>query len=176
MSTLVILAAGLAWLGASLTALSEARRGLALGLALTGAGLGGAVLATRPLGALLLTLSGVLAGLLRLRGGADGWGVLPAGSTPSIVLCVVVLVASLVLGGTLFQGNESAPSVAALAVALVAAVQLLGSRRRQPALAIGSTLALGLGAFGSTGDILGGSLVAVALAAIPAAEAEEVPT
>jgi hypothetical protein len=174
MSTLVVLAAGLAWLGASLTALSEARRGLALGLVLTGAGLAGAALPTRPLGALLLALSGILSALLRLRDGTAGWGVLPPGSTPGIVLSVAVLVASLVLAGTVLQGVGSAAMIAPLAVSVVAAVRILSSRRRQAALATGSALALALGALGGTGDVLAGSLVAVALAAIPAAEAEEV--
>jgi hypothetical protein len=174
-SAIAVLAAGLAWLGASVTALSEARRGLALGLVLTGAGLAGAVLATRPLGAGLLALSAVLAALLRLRDGPDGWGVLPPGSTPGIVLSVAVLVASLVLAGTAFQAGGSVATVAPLAVSAVSAVRLLSSRSRQAALTTGSALALALGALGGTGDILVGSLVAVALAAIPSAEAEEVP-
>jgi len=176
-SAIALLAAALAWLGASVTALSEARRGLALGLILTGAGLAGSVLASRPLGAGLLLLAAILAALLRLRDGPAGWGVLPAGSTPGIVLSVAVLVASLVLAGTAFQGTGSAAAVAPLAVAAVSAVRLLSSQGRQAALATASALALALGALGSTGDILAGSLVAVAVAAIPAAEAEseEVP-
>jgi hypothetical protein len=42
------------------------------------------------------------------------------------------------------------------------------------ALAVGSTLALGLGAFGGLGDAVAGGLVAIALSAIPALEVEEV--
>jgi hypothetical protein len=164
-----------AWLGASVTALSEARRGLALGLVLTGAGLAVVELAThRPLAALLLAISAVLAALLRLRDGSVGWGVLPAGSTPGIVLSVAVLVGSLVLAGTVLGGSGSAAVVAPLAVSVLAAVRLLSSRSRQAALATASALALGLGALGGTGDVVAGSLVAVALAAIPASEAKEV--
>jgi hypothetical protein len=170
-STIAVLAAGLAWLGASVTALSDARRGLALGLFLTGAGLAGSVLATRPLGAALLALSAIVAALLRLRDGPGGWGVLPAGSTPGIVLGVAVLVASLVLAGTAFQGRGSVAAVAPLAVSAMSAIRLLSSRSRQVALATSSALALALGALGGTGDILAGCLIAVALAAIPAAEA-----
>jgi hypothetical protein len=174
MSSLVLVGAALSWLGASVVALSEARRGLALGLALTGVGLAGAVLSTRPLGALLLLVGAALAALLRLRDGAEAWGVLPPGSTPGIVLSVVVLVASVVLASTVFQGTSSAAGLAPLAVAVVSTVRLLSSSSRQVALAAGSALALALGAFGSTGDILAGSLVAVALAAIPATDLEEV--
>jgi hypothetical protein len=174
MSTLVLVAAAMSWLGASVVAVSEARRGLALGLALIGVGLAGAVLSTRPLGALLLLFGAALAALLRLRDGEDGWGVLPPGSTPGIVLSVVVLVASVVLASTVFQGTSSASGLAPFAVAAVSTVRLLSSSRRQVALGAGSALALALGAFGSTGDILAGSLVAVALAAIPATDLEEV--
>jgi hypothetical protein len=85
---------------------------------------------------------------------------------------VAVLVASLVLAGTAFQASGSVATVAPLAVSAVSAVRLLSSRSRQAALATGSALALALGALGGTGDILVGSLVAVALAAIPSAEAE----
>lgn len=172
MIALAILGAALAWLGASLTALSQGRRGLALGLALTGAGLALAVLTTQALGALLLAVSAVVAALLRLRDGAAGWGVLPAGSAPGIVLSVAVLVASLLLAGTVFGGF--AATVAALAVSAVSAVRLLSGGSRQEALATGSALALGLGALGGSGDVVAGGLVAVALAAIPAAEAEGV--
>jgi hypothetical protein len=100
--------------------------------------------------------------------------VLPPGSTPGIVLSVVVLVASVVLASTVFQGTSSASGLAPFAVAAVSTVRLLSSSRRQVALGAGSALALALGAFGSTGDILAGSLVAVALAAIAATDLEEV--
>ena len=159
MTALFILAAGVAWLGASVTALSEARRGLALGLVLTGTGLAGVDLAThRPLAALLLAISAVLAALLRLRDGSVGWGVLPAGSTPGIILSVAVLVGSLVLGGTVLGGSGSSAVVAPLAVSVLAAVRLLSSRSRQAALATAAALALGLGALGGTGDVVAGCL------------------
>jgi hypothetical protein len=174
MQALAILAVGLAWLGASTAALSHGRRGLALGVALTGAGLAGASITADPLGAAVLAVAALFAALLRLRDGAGGWGLLPAGSTPGIVASVVVLAASVVLAGTALQGPNLAPRVAPLAVALVSATRLLSTRTRQVALAVGSTLALALGAFGGLGDVVAGSLVAVALSAIPATEAEEV--
>jgi hypothetical protein len=118
----------------------------------------------------------LLAALLRLRDGSAGWGLLPPGSTPGIVASVAVLVASILLAGTVLQGPNSASTVAALAVALVSATRLLSTRSRQVALAVGSTLALALGAFGGLGDAVAGGLVALALSAIPAAEVEEVRT
>jgi hypothetical protein len=91
------------------------------------------------------------------------------------VASVVVLAASVVLASTVLQGpNSASPVVAPLAVALVSATRLLSTRTRQVALAVGSALALGIGAFGGLGDAVAGGLVAIALSAIPAAEAEEV--
>jgi hypothetical protein len=175
MQALLLGAAGLAWFGATLTSLAEARRGLALGLVLTGAGLAGVVAGSRPLDALLLAGAAVGTALLRMRDGPAGWGLLP-GSTPGIVLSIVVLVASVLLAGTFLQGPMSVWALGPLAVALVAGVRLLAVDERASALAAGAALALALGAFGTTAAILTGGLVALALGAIPAAEAEEVAT
>lgn len=176
MQALLLAAAALAWLGATFTSLAEARRGLALGLALTGIGLAGVVAASRPLDALLLVVAAIGTALLRLRDGPSGWALLPAGSTPSIVLSIAVLVASVLLAGTFLQGPMSAWSLAPLAVALVAAAHLLTIEDRAGALAAGAALALALGAFGTTEAILTGGLVALALGAIPAAETRETAT
>jgi hypothetical protein len=176
MQALLLGAAGLAWFGATLTSLAEARRGLALGLVLTGAGLAGVVAGSRPLDALLLAGAAVGTALLRMRDGPAGWGLLPPGSTPGIVLSIVVLVASVLLAGTFLQGPMSVWALGPLAVALVAGVRLLAVDERASALAAGAALALALGAFGTTAAILTGGLVALALGAIPAAEGEEVAT
>jgi hypothetical protein len=174
MQALPLLAAGLAWFGVTLTALAEGRRGFALGLALTGAGLAGVQLgAGRPLNALLLAGAALLSASLRLRDGPRGWGLLPPGSTPGIVLSIVVLVACVLLAGALLQGAAGIPSLAPLAVALVAAGRVLTVVQRQPALAAASALALALAGFGSLAATVAGGLVAVALAAFPAASAEE---
>jgi hypothetical protein len=176
MQGLFLAAGALAWFGATVTSLAEARRGLALGLVLTGAGLAGVIAGSRPLDALLLAGAAVGTALLRLRDGRAGWALLPPGATPGIVLSIVVLVASVLLAGTFLQGPMSVGALAPLAVALVAALRLLAVDDRASALAAGAALALALGAFGTTSAILTGGLVALALGAIPAAEAEEVAT
>jgi hypothetical protein len=84
-----------------------------------------------------------------------------------------VLVACVLLAGALVQGAAGILSLAPLAVALVAAGRLLTVVQRQPALAAASALALALAGFGSLAATVAGGLVAVALAAIPAATAEE---
>jgi hypothetical protein len=174
MQALPLLAAGLAWFGATLTTLAEGRRGLALGLVLTGAGLGGIQLSSgRPLNALVLVAAALLSAALRLRDGASGWGLLPPGSTPSIVLGIAVLVACVLMAGALLQGAAGIASLAPLAVALVAAGRLLTVVRRQPSLAAASVLALALAGFGTLAATVAGGLAALALAAFPAGEAEE---
>lgn len=174
MQALPLLAAGLAWFGATLTTLAEGRRGFAFGLALAGAGLSGVQLsAGRPLNALVLAGAALLSAALRLRDGPGGWGLLPPGSTPGIVLSIVVLVACVLLAGALLQGAAGIPSLAPLAVALVAAGRLLTVVRRPPALAAASGLALALAGFGTLAATVAGGLVALALAAFPAANAEE---
>ena len=82
-------AALLAWLGAALVVLADARRGLALGLAIVTVGL--AALAWgggQPVGAVALAAGG-LTGVLRCWTGAPPtWGLMPPGSTPRLVLCI----------------------------------------------------------------------------------------
>jgi hypothetical protein len=121
----------------------------------------------------VLAGAALLSASLRLRDGPRGWGLLPPGSTPGIVLSIVVLVACVLLAGALLQGAAGIPSLAPLAVALVAAGRVLTVVQRQPALAAASALALALAGFGSLAATVAGGLVAVALAAFPAASAEE---
>jgi hypothetical protein len=82
-------AAFAAWLGAAVIVLTDGRRGLAAGLALTAvafallAWIGG-----ERIGATALLLGGAGAAVLRLRKGPDAWGVMPPGSTPRLVLAI----------------------------------------------------------------------------------------
>jgi hypothetical protein len=176
MEAFQVAAAALAWFGATLATLSEARRGLAVGLALAGLGLALSVWPERPIEAALLAAAGLLAAGLRLRDGPGGWGVLPPGSTPGIVLSLVVVLALGLLAGTVLSGTTFTSSLAPLAAALVVGARLLTVSRRAAALTAGSALALALAAFGSegsSGTVLVGGAVAIALGAIPAGEARE---
>jgi hypothetical protein len=168
--------AGIAWLGAALVVLGHGRRGMALGLLVTSAGLGLVAHGSgRPSAAICLAAGGVVAAGLRLRDGDAGWGLIPTGSTPRLVLCLIVLVAVILIGTTL-QG--STPTlVAALAVTTLAAARALTADRRSVALAAGSALALGLGVAGTSAPAptvaIAAALVAVGIALIPAAPGSE---
>lgn len=164
MTALATAGVALAWLGATLVALSEARRGLALGLALAGLGLGLAVDMSQGLVAAGgLALAGLVSGLLNLRDGPSGWGLLPPGSTPRVVLSALALAASVLVGGAFQGGPGAAARVAALAAGSIAGVRLLTAGGRFEALGAASTLALAFGGLGTAGAAVAGSAVAVAV-------------
>ena len=173
MTGLAVAAAALAWLGAATTTLAEGRRGLALGLLLTGLGLAGVTVARSPTAAAVLALAGLVAGALRLRDGAPGWRVMPPGSTPGIVASVVVLVASAVLAGVALQ-RPNPSTFAPFAVVTISAIRVLNAGGRQAVLAAASALALGLGALGNVTDAVAAGLVAAVLGMVPAEGAQEV--
>jgi hypothetical protein len=162
---------GTAWLGASLLMLSHGRRGLALGLLVTAAGLGLVAYASGRLPvAICLVAGGVVAAVPRLRDASPGWGFMPTGSTPRFVLCLLVLVAVALIGTTL-QGATPLMDTA-LIVSSLAAARTLTADARPISLAAASALALGLGLAGTAPLALtvavAGALVAAGLALIPA--------
>src|SRR5581483_3778053 len=94
-----------AWVGGSLILLSDGRRGLALGLAVLGGGLAGLALdAGHAFAAVALAAGGAGAGALRLREGADGWGIMPPGSTPRLILATVSALIALYLAAVITEG------------------------------------------------------------------------
>lgn len=170
--------AGLAWLGAAVLVLSDGRRGLAAGIAVAAVGLAAALAATSAAAAGLVLAGGLASALLRLRGGRPGWGLLPPGSTPRLILCVVAGAAALYLG-ILMAGSAGPPlAVAGLAAAGLATARLLGSDRRQDALACSALAALGLAALEATGAAsaaiaaAGAAAVVAVLVSIPKAGGE----
>jgi hypothetical protein len=171
---------GLAWLGAAILVLSDARRGLTVGLVVASFGLALARLVEGdPVDAGLLLGFGLLSALAGLRRNhRRGWGLLQAGSTPRIVLCVVLGGAALWLAIGILDspGDPQGRAAAAIAMALGAG-RLLGGRDPRAALAAASLVALGVGTIAAmatteaTGALIGG-IAAVALNLIPTSEGE----
>ncbi len=119
-----VAAAFVAWLGVSLVVLSDARRGLALGTLLAGAGLAGVALPEAgPAGALALGAGGAVAAVKRFTAGPAGWGILPPGSTPRLILCVAGGLLALWVGLAVMTGEG-----AALRFAVMSGVGLAGAR------------------------------------------------
>lgn len=166
---LAALGPGLAWLGAAIVLLADARRGLALGLVITGVGLGVVAIARgEPVVAGALFAGAVAGALLRLRDGRPGWGLAPAGSTPRLVLCLLVLAVLPLLNAS--SHGTSPTLLATFAVSCLAAARLLTAGSRSVALAAAATLALGLG-LGEVGNLpvaIAAAVVAVALGSIAA--------
>jgi hypothetical protein len=165
--------AGVTWAGASLMVVSDGRRSQALGLALVGAGLGGVVWSEGPQAAgFLLALGAAVAALLHLRRGAAGWLVMPAGSTPRLILAVV--------GGliALWIGASGGATDSALRVAIFTVIVLMGARIVQGgshgvALAAVAALAVAIGS--ASTEESRGVLIPI-VAAIAAGASALVPT
>jgi hypothetical protein len=136
-------AAFVAWLGAAVIVLSEGRRGLALGLALTTVSF--AVMAWADgerIGAAALLLGGVVATIQRLRTGRDIWGVMPAGSTSRLVLSIAGGLVALWIATSVMTGTGAPQRFVALSV-----IGLMGARvliDNEPAAVLTALAALAL--------------------------------
>jgi hypothetical protein len=160
-----------AWLGGSLIVLSDGRRGLAAGLALVGAALGGLAWATgEPYGALALAAGGLAGAGLRLRVGPPAWGLMEPGSTPRIILTVVAGLFALWIAVTVSSGDQAALRFGILAVLGLAGARLLYARELGASLTAAAALALVMGAAAGviSGDAWLASCLVAALIAIAA--------
>ena len=179
MTVLAFAAVVVAWLGGSFLVLSDARRGVALGVALYAAGLS-MTLYNMPLAAIALGLAGLAAAALRLRDGAPRWGTLPPGSTPRLLMCVISGVLAGFVGVSILAGPGPAPvRVVILLGGAMGAARLLSTLRREAALASTSVLALAVGgAAAASGGraaltvVAAAAIAAVLLGVLPAAETE----
>jgi hypothetical protein len=118
------LAAFVAWLGAAIIVLADGRRGLALGLGLiTVAFTALAWAGGETLGAAALFAGGAVASARALGSGAEGWGLMPPGSTPRLVLSVAVGLVALWFAASVTFGTGAPVRFAGLAV-----LGLMGAR------------------------------------------------
>jgi hypothetical protein len=125
-------------------------------------------------------VAGLVAAGLRLRDGLPGWGTLPPGSTPRLLLCVVSGVLSAFVGASLLEGPGSAQArVAILLGGAMGAARLLSTTKRKAALAAIATTMLAIGgAEAASGGpaaatvVAAAALGAVLLGVLPATEAE----
>ena len=123
--------------------LADGRRGLALGLALIAVAFaalawsGGDTLA-----AAALFAGGVIAAVQRLRSGVDGWGLMPPGSTPRLILVIVAGVLALWIAASVTTGVGAPMRFATLAV-----LGLMGARAlegRDPAVVLTAVAGMAL--------------------------------
>ncbi|HKB34777.1 MAG TPA: hypothetical protein VKF16_13020 [Candidatus Dormibacteraeota bacterium] len=139
-------AAFVAWVAASLIVLADARRGLALGLGLLSISL--AVL-TWPAGMVIgsgaIVVGGLIAAVQCWRSGPAGWGIMPAGSTPRLILCVASALLAFWLAASVTTGPDASLRFAALVVPALMGARILMSRDVTVALAGIAAMAMALG-------------------------------
>ena len=173
-------AAFVAWLGAALVVLADGRRGLALGLA--SVTLGFAVLVWPSGGALgvsAVVAGGAIASWQCWRSGAATWGIMPAGSTPRLVLCVASGLLALWVAASVTTGPGTPLRFAVLVVLGLMGARVLASREIAVVLTSIACFALALAAApdlaaispGPVPDIIGG-LVAAGVMFVPRMQGE----
>ncbi len=117
-------AALLAWLGAALVVLSDGRQGLAAGLGLLTVGFALlAITGGEPLAGLAVGAGGAIGAFQRWRNGPAGWGIMPPGSTPRLVLCIASGLLALWIAASITTG-PAAP----LRFAVLVVVGMMGAR------------------------------------------------
>lgn len=166
----------MAWLGASMVVLGDGRRALATGIAVAAAGLGAlAWKDTGPASAAAVALGGVVAAAGRLRAGKPGWSLMPAGSTPRIVLCVATALVALWVALVITTGSGSGLRFASTACLVLAAARMLWSDDSAVALTAAAVLALAVGVASSLSPgalqvwpFLAGGIVAAGTGWLPA--------
>ena len=168
-------AAFAAWLGGAVILLADGRRGLALGLGLLSVAIAGLVLAGgQDLAAAALVAGGAVATVLRLRSGPAGWGLMQPGSTPRIVLAIVIGILGLYVAVSISTGDGAAFRFAWLAVLTLSAARVLDCDTPAPALTAAAALALVIGAAASSPHGTAG-LAAAIVAGLVASGVSAVP-
>ena len=133
----------LAWLGISIIVLADGRRGLAVGLATAAVGMAAIAWDDGDWVAALVVLGGGLAAAwLRYRDGPEGWGLMPPGSTPRLVLCVAGGLVALWFAASVTIGPDGATRFAALSVIGMSGARIVSSRERSSAMTAVATLAI----------------------------------
>jgi hypothetical protein len=139
------LAAFVAWLGAAIVVLADGRRGLALGLALITVAFTALTWAGgETLGAAALLMGGAVASVRALSSGAEGWGLMPPGSTPRLVLSVAVGLVALWFAASVTFGAGAPVRFAGPAVLGLMGVRALASSDTAIVLVAVAGLALAL--------------------------------
>ena len=138
-------AAFAAWLGAAMIVLADGRRGLALGIGLVAVGFTAIAWAGGVwLGGAFLLAGGAVAVIELLRSGPQDWGLMPAGSTPRLILAVAAAILSLWMAASVTTGPGASLRFASLAALGLTAARLLQSKAAAPALTGAAGLALAL--------------------------------
>jgi hypothetical protein len=168
-------AAFVAWLGVTVVVLADGRRGLAVGTLLAAVGLAGVSFQMAGYAALALVVGGMAAAARRFVAGPAGWAIMPAGSTPRLVMCVAGGLLVLWVGVVVLTGQGGALRFAAISVLALAGARALSTEESSAVQTSVALLALAVGAVATSapGDpgiwpYAGAALVAAAVTWAPA--------
>jgi len=138
-------AAFAAWLGAAMIVLADGRRGLAAGIGLVAVGFTAIAWADGAwVAGAFLIIGGAVAVIALLQAGPQDWGIMPAGSTPRLILAVAGGILSLWMAASVTRGPGASLRFASLAVLALTAGRLLQSKAAVPALTGAAGLAIAL--------------------------------
>ena len=130
----------------------DGRRALAAGIAVAAVGLAAAAwTASGPWAAGAVALGGLGAAAGRLREGKPGWVVMPAGSTPRIVLCIATALVALWVAVVVTTGPGAGLRFAAIVCLVLAPARILWSADGAVELTAAGVLALAVAAASALG-------------------------
>ncbi|HET9782809.1 MAG TPA: hypothetical protein VFR33_13635 [Candidatus Dormibacteraeota bacterium] len=163
------------WLGASLIVVSDGRKGLAVGIALTTVGLATfAFLTAGPIAAIALALGGAVAATRRYVTGAEGWAILPPGSTPRLVLSLATALIAFWVAAGLTSGSYVSLRFGVIVAAVLSVARVLSTNEQTALLSAVALLSLSAAVATAMGSsitslwpYLGGALVAAAVGWLP---------
>ncbi|MHB8613745.1 MAG: hypothetical protein ACYDAL_15185 [Candidatus Dormibacteraceae bacterium] len=177
-------AAFVVWLGASTIVLADGRRGHATGLALIAVGL--AVLAWpagMAFGAVAIAAGGLVGAVRYWGSGTSTWGIMPAGSTPRLVMCIAAGLLALWLALSVTTGPDASLRFAVLVVLGLMGGRILMTKEAASvvpaiaafALALGAAPGLAAGSSGPVPAIVAG-LAAAGVVFVPASQSSAPPS
>lgn len=173
MPVIAAIAALCAWIGASLIVVGDGSRAIATGVAFATAGL--ALLAWQTAGivpALAVLAGGAVVAFQQQRSGGATWEIMPAGSTPRLILCVATGLVSLWVAASVTLGPGVGQRFAVFVVVGLTAARILTGQQVAVVLAAAAVLALGVAegagiAARSVWPYLAAGLIAVGVTLVP---------
>jgi hypothetical protein len=138
-------AALLAWLGAAMIVLADGRRGLAAGLGLLALAFSLlAIAGGEAVAGIAVGVGGAIAAFQQWRRGPAGWGIMPPGSTPRLVLCVASGLVALWIAASITTGSGAPLRFAVLVVIGMMGMRVLTARDTPAVITAVAGLALAL--------------------------------
>ena len=153
MAAVAVMAALCAWLGASLIVLGDGSRGVAVGIGLATLGLAAIAFGSNgAVAALAILAAGAVVAFQQVSSGDGTWGIMPAGSTPRLVLCVAFGLLAWWFAASVSLGPGVAHRFVVVVVLGLTAARILTSQQPLVVIAAAAVLALAVGEGADLGE------------------------